>query len=249
LYSTDGVDGWCSNIDPPGFYAVLFYDGAVFNLLTRSANDYSASTNFHVYTTTGYLKRISPIASAFSFTDMSSTSVKVASYHSNVMYTSNTSSVNTTGSPQYAYYGDVSCETNPAGTNGAVDCLNKGDQVMFLNAPTSSYSSRGMAKNPVYPNIYRVLKIAREERQWEANAMSEILRHQITLNAGVNSAFTDSLPGSIYKFYPPVNSASSTVNYVGQCSNRGLCDNTQGVCTCFNGYTGIDCSNVNALAQ
>ena len=43
--------GWCTNYNPPGFYAVLYYDGINFNLLTRAATDYGVSTLFHVFTT------------------------------------------------------------------------------------------------------------------------------------------------------------------------------------------------------
>jgi len=34
-----------------------------------------------------------------------------------------------------------------------------------------------------------------------------------------------------------------------ECSNRGLCDYDSGLCKCFKGYYGIDCSMQNALAQ
>ena len=33
------------------------------------------------------------------------------------------------------------------------------------------------------------------------------------------------------------------------CSGRGLCDGGSGVCACFKGYTGDDCSAQNALAM
>jgi len=36
--------------------------------------------------------------------------------------------------------------------------------------------------------------------------------------------------------------------YVTECSNRGLC-NQHGVCECFDGYTGVDCSVQNILAK
>lgn len=39
-----------------------------------------------------------------------------------------------------------------------------------------------------------------------------------------------------------------TYEYVSECSNRGLCDE-YGVCDCFDGYTGVDCSIQNILAK
>jgi len=48
----------------------------------------------------------------------------------------------------------------------------------------------------------------------------------------------------VYKFFP---SAASTYNYVAECSNRGICDTSSGVCTCFPGYSHDDCSQQNSL--
>ena len=50
---------------------------------------------------------------------------------------------------------------------------------------------------------------------------------------------------TLFHFNP---SQDGNYEYVSQCSNRGLCDTTAGVCHCFNGYTGVDCSIQNALA-
>jgi hypothetical protein len=37
--------------------------------------------------------------------------------------------------------------------------------------------------------------------------------------------------------------------HTSQCSNRGLCDSVTGLCTCFRGYTGEDCSIQSILAK
>lgn len=47
--------------------------------------------------------------------------------------------------------------------------------------------------------------------------------------------------------FTPENEGS--YEYVSQCSNRGLCDSTSGICQCFSGYTGVDCSLQDALAS
>jgi len=37
--------------------------------------------------------------------------------------------------------------------------------------------------------------------------------------------------------------------YVSQCSNRGTCDATTGICKCFKGYSNDNCDNQNMLAM
>ena len=36
--------------------------------------------------------------------------------------------------------------------------------------------------------------------------------------------------------------------YVSECSNRGTCDTDEGLCMCFTGFAGDDCSVISALA-
>lgn len=260
-YVGDYVNGWCFNKNPPGFYAVIFYDGTKFNIITNpggpraadpsgAINYYSSSTTFHVFTTTGYLQKVSPIAYALPDSLYSNTL--------NVGY-----EVALSG-----YVADISCENNPVTTDGSTsnyarECLNKEDKVVLLHVPGSTYSgdssslSAGYSNwNPAYPNIYTVKKIYRDEH--ESNGATsgtnlqteEFARHKITLDYGTNlptaAALTTADSYSIYKFVPP--SSDSIYNYVAQCSNRGICDTTTGLCTCFAGYTGDDCSKQNALA-
>jgi hypothetical protein len=61
-----------------------------------------------------------------------------------------------------------------------------------------------------------------------------------------NDADDDYIQGfRIYKFHP---AAASTYEYVAECSNRGICDSSSGVCTCFPGYGNDNCDEQNALA-
>ena len=45
----------CTQKEPPGFYAVVYYDTAssVFRLVTQAKHDFASSTYFHVFTTRG----------------------------------------------------------------------------------------------------------------------------------------------------------------------------------------------------
>lgn len=38
------------------------------------------------------------------------------------------------------------------------------------------------------------------------------------------------------------------INDAPECSDRGVCDYSSGICKCFKGYNGIDCSAQSALA-
>jgi len=77
--------------------------------------------------------------------------------------------------------------------------------------------------------------------------MTHVVNTDISTNWAAQSTDDhEGYPFWIYKFFP---ARESTYNYVGECSNRGLCNRDSGVCACFPGYTNDDCSQQNALAQ
>jgi hypothetical protein len=51
---------------------------------------------------------------------------------------------------------------------------------------------------------------------------------------------------TLFHFTP---SEEGSYEYVSQCSNRGMCDSVSGICKCFSGYTGVDCSIQSALSN
>jgi hypothetical protein len=272
LTSGDGPNrnGWCWNKDPPGFYAVIYFDGDKFNIITNpaSSGDYNygqdfsqgdTPTTFHVFTTTGYLQKVSTIAGLYSYESSSqkfSAATPQEAMYSNTLYFSSFDKDDTddTGDDKLdiekytglssltPYLGNIDCETNPTGANFTRDCINKEDRVMFLN----NDATIGATYNPYYPNLYTVKKISREERQGQDFSL-ETFRHQIVVDYGVNSIFTYDNPGHVYKFHPPAD--TKKYNYVAQCSNRGICDSGSGTCQCFPGYTNDNCDTQNALAK
>jgi hypothetical protein len=251
----------CTNRNPPGFYAVLYFDDSTypsnpFRLYTRAAQDYGSTTQFYLYTTKGHLQMVNENSAAFTTTGHYTDSVKIDKYYSNVINTVNSTSTHEN------FHGNIDCETTAAGENGALDCLSKDDYVMVLSTNSGTHNAADLAANPVYPNIYQVKKISREDKTrtdrpktnygiWD----SEQVRNQIVLDYSMNADFvwtggigeTADTSAVVYKFYPP--SISQRYDYAGECSNRGICNKATGLCDCFPGYSSDNCGMVNALSN
>jgi len=176
-----GEWGWCKALNPPGFYAVIYYDdcsSAGITLKTGGSNsddtcdasypfrvitnagfhfgtgpDGSTNTKFHVFTTKGTMQQVSQFAAVHTIRDDMSSTDRLASYHSNIVYMHNTTYAEESrdGLPSdtelYGLDGQVDCETTSsvlgagAGKNGALDCLDYGDKVMFLNLGTHTFGA------------------------------------------------------------------------------------------------------------
>ena len=189
-----GEWGWCKALNPPGFYAVIYYDdcssagitvktgGTVtgstpnivgddntcseanpWRVITNAGFHYgtgpdgSTNTKFHVFTTKGTMQQVSQYAAVHTIRDDMPNSDRLASYHSNIVYMHNTTyDKNAPGgtdrdlpsdAADYGLSGQVDCETTSsvlgagAGKNGALDCLDYGDKVMFLNLGTHTFGT------------------------------------------------------------------------------------------------------------
>jgi hypothetical protein len=140
-----------------------------------------------------------------------------------------------------------------------------------LAGDTDSAAIDGMLnKNPPEINMYTVEKIytkdylaaeadvdspeyddATEVKQL-SNMWRNVIKTDLSTNWGTGANFVANNAGNdyiqgfrIYKFHP---AAASTYEYVAECSNRGICDASSGVCNCFPGYGNDNCDEQNALA-
>jgi len=261
IYDTDYLNGGDST-------------DAGFRMLTRGGYDYEQDTKFNVFTTTGHLQLVRNTARAFTVGINPSTSVSYVAGSSRIpyMHTDTVYFAPYTTAGTNDDYGQHDCESLEGDLSGIahLDCIEKGDMIMLLamGYQSSGYSTHGAAPNaatsagaavmtstrfltnPIYPNIYTVEKLSRENRGSSTDAESLFGRTQMKLNMGVNaeytmaaSTFTTDYGAYVYKFYPPTG-----YNYVAECSNRGVCDSNSGICQCFSGYTNDNCDTQNALS-
>jgi len=105
-------------------------------------------------------------------------------------------------------------------------CLSKGDLVYVFD---------GTVTNPNTVQMYTVVRTA----TIVAPDGSGDATYEIEVDYPIMSF------GKIIKFEP---AETGKYEYVSQCSNRGTCDTSSGLCQCFKGYTGDDCSIQSALA-
>jgi hypothetical protein len=236
-----------------GYYVALWFDSSVsldnsgdptsgtFKLINPfQPPDFLSTDQYEIYTTKGVLALAS---------NMSET---VVSFSSKYFYMVNSSF--DTAAENYGYDGDISCEITPSNVGKMQfisHCLNKGDMFTFLNFDTPTY-------NPPHLNIYTAARLYTEDFQWsvkdrfggsdsnDMHYMTHVVKTDISSNWGAAlSEGASSSPFRIYKFFP---ATESTYNYVNQCSNRGLCSQDTGMCSCFSGYTSDDCSVQNSIA-
>ena len=225
----------CRHPKHPGFFAAIIYDpdSKQFKLLNHPAEDYSASTRFAVFTTRGVAQMASEHVSVFTARSKA-TAVSGSQLYSNVVYSTNSSSKFSAA----GFAGDLACETTQPNVNGALDCIEKGDRVFFLDP---SFTLKSYMANPKYMNLYEVKKIFTAPK---TSMSKQPDLHQIVLDMSINAhwVWSDNFLVRAYIFKPPnTKNREGGYSYVDECSNRGLCDEIYGLCDCFRGFEMDDC--------
>jgi len=254
-----------------GYYAVIYFDTTTSTFLLLNPfvpPDHLVTDQYEVYTTTGTLaltSNYSQVAFGFASTSLYVVNSTMDTYNPNPALPSLVTDL--------TYDGDLSCEVglNNAGKMKFIQhCLNKTDIITMLNWGTPSL-------NPPNLNLYTVQNLKTNDfaynqtlnvrgykksytvaggllRQPDMHYMTHVITTDLSTNwAGIQSpnpslsliASGAQTPFRIYKFFP---ATKSTYNYVAECSNRGICDDSTGICKCFPGYTNDDCSVQNSIA-
>jgi len=220
-----------------GHYAGLIYDQPNDDFLLMQPMLTEDETDvYEVYTTKGTFARVS-----------NRTRVAV-DFASNEYYLVSSDALKYgPGATDEFWDGDVSCETYD--TYFVSFCLNKTDLITFIDPDTST-------NNPHRINLYTVEKLYKQQYNTTTYStlstpddnffgmQSNVIVTDLSANFGYGLG-DKGKKFQVYKFFP---SAESSYNYVAQCSNRGLCNEAEGLCECFGGYTGDSCSDQNSLA-
>jgi hypothetical protein len=216
----------CNSPDPPGFYVVIYWDAVALKFLTLTQPNLQFETTsiFNVYTTKSWLGKRTERTYTLGGVTLSPTKIEGAAAATSVDISAAARSDAFSNVIYTAI--DLSCE------NGYSFCLERGDYIMILD-------TEDRTKNPAFPNIYQIQKL-----EITPPRVNFGRRFKITLDYGVNSNFFSDDDAYIFKV-TPVN----TYKYVDQCSGRGICNAADGLCQCFKGYTGDDCSIQNSLVQ
>jgi hypothetical protein len=210
-----------------GTYLPTTNQGAIQFLHPFVPSDDNDHTLYDLYTTNGVLKRIQPNA------------VAEFDFGKNHVFVRNLSRID----------GELSCEALGAGDSfvntSTWNCIDTNDHFVLLD------SSR-LSINPPLLNLYAAQSV-RKVADWDLADMGELhpsptnssisrsgFRHLITSDYNMNWASQITSGGNfqVYKFSI---SEDNGYRHISECSNRGLCNTFEGICECFDGYTGEAC--------
>jgi len=208
-----GYGYMCANVDAPKFFGILYFNPTLnsnagrFVLYHNVAQDYNAATRFAVYTTNNVIVNVNPNAVVYTVPTGYSNANRIKMDYSNFLHMVNATKGSTALSTS-TWSGSLACEHNAKGTNGALDCINKGDRLFILKLPEYSASATNYAAspasnttdfscNPGYLNMYTAEKIWLEplslEKYMNDNTNSELTfnaRYKLLLDYGVNARYS-----------------------------------------------------------
>jgi len=248
------------------------------NFITRPSYAYSDAAvaaavrpaMFMVFTTRGILEEVNSKLGVFNIDNTWPSLTKTRRVLGNVLHTFRTASAGST-------VPTLACEEFTAGTNDGNDCLNKGDWVMVFNKFTEAVSQAtnplylNMYRvEKIYTSDPNTIDADFVSNPSSDLAKDATTRNQIILDYGMNAKYTydkdlivagdnpaavsgwwaaptigGKLTASVWKFIPP---AQYGYELAAECSNRGTCDSSTGLCQCFHGYTGDACQKQDALS-
>jgi len=234
-----GYGNMCANKDAPKFFALMYFVQSLdsgngrFVIHHNVMRDYTlfngaSAARFAIYTTTNTVVNINPNVVVFSVPAAYSNTNKIKMDYTNFLHMTNSSKYTGTLSTE-TFTGSLACEHNAKGSNGALDCLNKGDRIFVLKTPaytaanansaaTSSYDVDAFNCNPAYINMYTAERVWMEPLTLEpylndnaANEQSLQTRNKLLLDYGINARYS-------YATSYPMTQAIPLADYTTHCT-------------------------------
>eukprot|EP00611_Tribonema_gayanum_P003990 TRINITY_DN1321_c0_g1_i1.p1 TRINITY_DN1321_c0_g1~~TRINITY_DN1321_c0_g1_i1.p1 ORF type:complete len:890 (-),score=242.74 TRINITY_DN1321_c0_g1_i1:347-3016(-) len=242
-----------NEVSAPATHALLFWDTqrSQFLLMSKVGNTgaAAAATDFYVGATDGTLAMVYDDAETFTGSAVS-TSGKVAAMAKFWQF-----------DDQLTLLYDFTCDKDAAddalvaadiaaahssvkqGGHDDHNCIRKGDLVVV---PFTLLAAGDPTAAGVYTNSAELRRIVNISPDGKTITLDRPLHYTKFNDNVVAPTVTTGMP--LYKFIPST-TGSSEYDYATACAGRGLCDRAQGLCTCFRGYAGPECSHQSALSM